>query len=293
MADLQGFTRSEILYRLTWFVVTFTCVVTWGAISLRADEPTMEDVLQEIPAEYGKLVKPVLSGLKEFREEEEHAKETIRKGLIEFKQAARALNDPVTAEEIIVQVDGFEEWIDKGGPFPNCDKIYQLIIQYGAAIEESRNKLVRPLAKLTLKLKKDMAVVHLESVNSAFLKLGDVLDTSAVAKPKAVFKGYRIPAGSKDQVPLLFAIEEVVGTSIKGKVEINWSVVRHPVHSMSAEYSGNAIVLQTLGSRDFSNKTDIPLLYSGKLYGSVLAGTYTGKDGKGKPATGTFLVILK
>jgi hypothetical protein len=282
-----------MMYPVTLFVVTFTCVISWGTFALRADEPTMEDVLREIPAEYGNLVKPVISLLEKFREEEDHTKEAFRQKLLEVKQAARSLNDPATAKEIIAQVDGFGEWIDKGGPFPNCDKIYQVIIQYGTAIEVSRNKLVRPLAKLTLKLKKDMATVHLESVNSAFQKLGDVLDTSAVAKPKAVFMGYRIPAGSKDQVPLLFAIEEVLGNSIKGKVEINWSVVRHPVHTMSAEYSGNAIALQTLASRDFAKKTDSSLHYSGKLYGRVLTGTYSGRDQKGKQLAGSFLVILR
>lgn len=281
------------MYRLTLFVFTFSCVVGWGTFALRAVEPTMEDVLRQIPTEYGKLVKPVISLLEKFREEEDHTKKAFRQELLEVKQAARSLNDPETAKEIIEQIDGFEEWIEKGGPFPSCDKIYQVIIQYGTAIEVSRNKLVRPLAKLTLKLRNDKATVHLESVSSAFQKLGDVLNASAVVKPKAVLKGYRIPAGSKDQVPLLFAIEEVVGNSIKGRVEVNWSYVRHPVHTMSAEYIDNAIALQTLASRDFANKTDSPLQYSGKLYGRVLTGTYTGRDQKGKQLAGSFLVILR
>lgn len=264
----------------------------WGTCVKATEEATMEVVLNAVPAEYAKLVRPLNTLLLKFREEENLARAMFRQQLSEYEDSARASTDPITAKEIITEIQSLKEWIDKGGECPKCDKTQQLIVQFGRSIEVARQKLDRPLFKLTRRLNRDRYTNHAESIDKAYQRLGNVLDFSSIAKPRAVFTGYRSPSGSQSQVPLLFAIEEIEGIDMEGRVEINWSYVRHPVHTISGRYKDNSVEFRTLTSRDSSRKTDHSLLYQGKLYGRVLIGTYSGLDSGGKPLTGSFLVKL-
>ncbi|MEZ6127690.1 MAG: hypothetical protein R3C59_03350 [Planctomycetaceae bacterium] len=273
---------------LTFVLMLAECRLCNSAVADDTSGLSLGQLVDRLPVDYVKLGSRVAKSLVVYEKAVEGRRSAARVELqMRLGSAIRAYGE---ASHNAIAVAATLDWLNGDGPPPNDVDAIKWIVSYADGIFAEQQKVLKSYSALVRKMTRDGRTTEVGILNAAVRRLEAIPKKDDQVLVGRVFKGYRTTTDGKALIPLLIRIETGTDESFYGKLEKDHMYSGHPVHEATGCCQGTSVNIQTGKLLEFGNNGDHAWTYGGMLFNRTIIGRYAGRDTKGRPKGGVFVV---